>query len=356
MMVMPSTTPAPTVAKVATCGDGIVQALKNCDDGNDVETDTCNSVCKFTRCGDGIVQRSSTVRDDGNDSDFDNCRVNCTLNICGDGFVNLQDGAEECDDQNSDQSDDRSANCVLPTCGDGIVKLTTEPELYNGALPLPSLEDCDDNANPNDGCDACTEQVWNPEPLFVTEVDLASGQFSRISDIDFDLADQMYVIDSNHEQIFKITGTTAQESIRRDQPGRRFHRGRSIRLLSLPRRRRDHLVQHRGRRPICKIRKTGITLESLGRRAYNVYSMETTDSYYENYSNYFTSETSVRQIDANGIITTVIHFANQGSYSPSQTVLKLFYTIRDIDVDGSGVVYVLVELDVQVTYGCEDWH
>ena len=113
--------------------------------------------------------------------------------------------------QNSDQSDDCLANCVLNTCGDGIVKLTTEPELYNGALPLPSLEDCDDaNANPNDGCDACTEQVWNPEPLFVTEVDLASGQFSRISDIDFDLADQMYVIDSNHEQIFKITGTTAQ--------------------------------------------------------------------------------------------------------------------------------------------------
>ena len=82
--------------------------------------------------------------------------------------------------------------------------------------------------------------------------------------------------------------------------------------------------------------------------------METTDSYYENYSNYFTSETSVRQIDANGIITTVIHFANQGSYSPSQNGTQTFYTIRDVDVDGSGVVYVLVELDVQVTYGCED--
>ncbi len=37
------------------CGDGIVQAGEECDDGNDVDDDACSNACIEARCGDGVV-------------------------------------------------------------------------------------------------------------------------------------------------------------------------------------------------------------------------------------------------------------------------------------------------------------
>ena len=52
-----------TCTQLGECGDGQVQyAFEDCDDGNDTDTDTCNSNCEFTRCGDGIVQEVLTVQ------------------------------------------------------------------------------------------------------------------------------------------------------------------------------------------------------------------------------------------------------------------------------------------------------
>ncbi|MCA9656707.1 MAG: DUF4215 domain-containing protein, partial [Myxococcales bacterium] len=38
------------------CGDGVVAAGEECDDGNADNTDACLSTCVLARCGDGVVQ------------------------------------------------------------------------------------------------------------------------------------------------------------------------------------------------------------------------------------------------------------------------------------------------------------
>jgi len=47
------------------CGDGVVQLGEECDDGNDVETDSCNH-CRLAACGDGVIQTGVEACDDGN--------------------------------------------------------------------------------------------------------------------------------------------------------------------------------------------------------------------------------------------------------------------------------------------------
>jgi cysteine-rich repeat protein len=37
------------------CGDGLVQAPEECDDGNDVSSDACTRTCTIAKCGDGSV-------------------------------------------------------------------------------------------------------------------------------------------------------------------------------------------------------------------------------------------------------------------------------------------------------------
>jgi len=54
-----------------TCGNGMVEAGEECDDGNCVATDTCNNNCKNPYCGDGIVQAPETC--DGSE----NCPNDC---------------------------------------------------------------------------------------------------------------------------------------------------------------------------------------------------------------------------------------------------------------------------------------
>jgi cysteine-rich repeat protein len=48
-----------------TCGNGMVEAGEECDDGNCVASDACNNNCKLPFCGDGVVQ-APEVCDDGN--------------------------------------------------------------------------------------------------------------------------------------------------------------------------------------------------------------------------------------------------------------------------------------------------
>lgn len=44
-----------------TCGDGIVQAGEECDDGNDSSTDACLATCRAATCGDGWVWEAVEV-------------------------------------------------------------------------------------------------------------------------------------------------------------------------------------------------------------------------------------------------------------------------------------------------------
>src|SRR5581483_9725344 len=112
---------AGTVAISSTprCGDATPDAEEECDDGNNVDGDGCESDCTLPACGDGVLEDDEEC-DDGNDQDGDGCESDCTLPFCGNGVV---DPGEACDDGNDDGDDDCEPDCTPtpapPVCGDG---------------------------------------------------------------------------------------------------------------------------------------------------------------------------------------------------------------------------------------------
>ncbi len=124
------------------CGDGTMQGTEQCDDGNNVDGDGCSAACVLESCGDGVVQAPEQC-DDGNNVDGDGCSAACVTEFCGDGTMQ---GAEQCDDGNNVDGDGCSAACVLESCGDGVVQ---------------APEQCDDGNNVDgDGCSAaCAIEV-----------------------------------------------------------------------------------------------------------------------------------------------------------------------------------------------------
>ncbi len=134
------------------CGDGVVNNGEQCDDGNQVDVDACGNDCLLNFCGNGTVEAGEQC-DDGNQIDTDACGNDCLRNGCGDGVVN---NGEQCDDGNTSNLDACLNDCSNARCGDGYV--------YTGA------EQCDDGNNVGgDGCEAdctlCTGRigdcVWN---------------------------------------------------------------------------------------------------------------------------------------------------------------------------------------------------
>lgn len=129
------------------CGDGMVDAGEDCDDGNNLDGDGCSANCTVEEgqpyCGDGMLDAGEEC-DDGNNTDGDGCSANCTIEppapFCGDGTL---DDGEECDDGNAADGDGCSANCTIEPppssfCGDGT---------------LDDGEECDDGNTANgDGC------------------------------------------------------------------------------------------------------------------------------------------------------------------------------------------------------------
>lgn len=86
------------------CGDALLTAPEECDDGNGVETDGCTSTCELARCGDGVVQLGVERCDDGNRQAGDGCTADCAkVEVCGDGLL---DEGELCDDGNANPNDD----------------------------------------------------------------------------------------------------------------------------------------------------------------------------------------------------------------------------------------------------------
>jgi cysteine-rich repeat protein len=144
--------PAADTSSGGGCGDGVVGAGEQCDDGNTRPGDGCDAACAFEptpSCGDGRTDRPAEECDDGNTAAGDGCDARCRVEApasCGDGTLQLALG-EECDDGNTTSGDGCSASCQLEpagaTCGDG----TMDPG-----------EVCDDgNTTNGDGCDpTCT--------------------------------------------------------------------------------------------------------------------------------------------------------------------------------------------------------
>jgi len=74
-------TPVSHVCIKSTCGDAIVEAGEECDDGNLDDEDSCLSICKRNRCGDGKVDSLTEACDDGNINNDDGCSNDCTIGL-----------------------------------------------------------------------------------------------------------------------------------------------------------------------------------------------------------------------------------------------------------------------------------
>ena len=86
----------------ASCGNSMVEAGEDCDDGNSTNTDSCTNACEVAACGDGVTRtdlgaddEGFEACDDGNEVDTDSCTNGCVLAVCGDGVIrtDLSEGA-----------------------------------------------------------------------------------------------------------------------------------------------------------------------------------------------------------------------------------------------------------------------
>src|SRR5690606_1946783 len=126
--------------RASRCGDGIVDSAsgEECDDGNEVFADGCESDCRFTcsedyRCDDGNACNgvetctehrcvAGTQEADGSgcalaDGSDGVCRAgSCVAAGCGNGVV---DGGEDCDDGNTDDDDGCRTDCTF-TCSEDL--------------------------------------------------------------------------------------------------------------------------------------------------------------------------------------------------------------------------------------------
>ena len=148
----------------ADCGDGVVAAGEQCDDGtadNTGDYNHCNPDCTLgPRCGDGVVQTADGEQcDDGKNLGlYNGCAPSCQLGPrCGDGVVQSQ--YEQCDNGVNDGSYGTcNPDCTLaPYCGDGIVN---GPEQCDSGGKV-SNDPCSNHVSA-DGCtDTCQYAVFN---------------------------------------------------------------------------------------------------------------------------------------------------------------------------------------------------
>lgn len=130
------------------CGDGTVTGNEQCDDGNIIDGDGCDSNCTHTGCGNGVVTPGEAC-DTGGESVA--CDPDCTIVVCGDGVANATAG-EQCDDGNTIAGDCCSPSCLSEAhlCDDG------NPCTDDGCDPVSGCTYADNQANCDDG-NACTQ-------------------------------------------------------------------------------------------------------------------------------------------------------------------------------------------------------
>jgi len=146
------------------CGNGVKETCEECDDGNLEEGDGCSPTCKNEVegiCGNGVVEPGE-VCDDGcllgtpnvceeGLDDGDGCSYLCTNEgVCGNGII---EPGEQCDDGNNIDGDGCGAMCDWefqdPYCGDGKVEGTEQCD--DGCLAgYPGV--CEPEIDDNDGC------------------------------------------------------------------------------------------------------------------------------------------------------------------------------------------------------------
>eukprot|EP00961_Rhodomonas_salina_P229577 3102693-Rhodomonas_salina.2 len=141
-------------------------ATEECDDGNTVDGDGCNSLCRLEVCGDGVNAYWKEC-DEGDSNTLGgptgSCKTDCKLQVCGDAD---QGSDEECDDGNTVHGDGCTASCVVEFCGDGIDNNNNTEECDAGSAgnldggadgscrPGCILQTCGDgDVGSDEGCD-----------------------------------------------------------------------------------------------------------------------------------------------------------------------------------------------------------
>jgi cysteine-rich repeat protein len=123
------------------CGNQITDPNEGCDDGNTTNGDGCDNNCTVPKCGNGI-KTGTEACDDGNLANDDGCSSGCIVEFCGDGTEN---NGEACDTNGNSQA--CNADCTVAECGDGKINQTFKPPTSIRG------EQCDDdNTSNNDGC------------------------------------------------------------------------------------------------------------------------------------------------------------------------------------------------------------
>ena len=143
------------------CGDGLIDANEQCDDGNSSNEDGCLNNCQQATCGGGYHWVGQEECDDGNTSNQDACLIGCTAAVCGDGY--LYAGEEQCDDGNSSNEDACVAGCLTASCGDGFL--------------WSVQEECDDG-NQLDG-DGCSTQCEIEALPTIHTIDTVAGGWTE---------------------------------------------------------------------------------------------------------------------------------------------------------------------------------
>jgi len=136
------------ISVTARCGNAIVEAGEQCDDGNTRNNDGCSSTCQneVAACPDGIIQAWAGEQCDDNNRDYTDACTNCRTARCGDGYVHS--GVEQCDDGNRSSGDGCNSNCqvesVTGSCGSAQDTATCSRPSINlcasGSATMPTYD------------------------------------------------------------------------------------------------------------------------------------------------------------------------------------------------------------------------
>jgi len=168
-----NTATASFLAVDSVCGDGLVEAGEQCDDGNTTPGDGCSDICQYEAvCGDGL-QEGLEQCDDGNTVPGDGCDDICRLEtVCGD---NLQQGLEECDDGNTAGGDGCDEFCRLEGADLSVVKAVDRAQAAIGDTVTFTLTVT--NSGPRDATNVVvTDQlVTGPNTFTITAITPSTG-------------------------------------------------------------------------------------------------------------------------------------------------------------------------------------
>lgn len=166
------------------CTDGFQNTMGTpakrevCDDGNQVNNDTCSNSCQLASCGNGLLDTSEEcdlgMGPNGN-SDTGPCTLGCKINVCGDGKIRT--GVEECDPGTIGLTVDGPClpTCRYARCGDGDQQSASVPPSNSN----PFAEACD-NGEQN-GATACQYGAESCQ-LCTTACQLTAGTITRCGD------------------------------------------------------------------------------------------------------------------------------------------------------------------------------